>query len=129
MSMDSAAAIKAARKDSQRLIGLHYGERDDPEDVFVNYDIGELCCAALDALGVAVLAIEQIVTGEKLIVSLDIGDFYRYVERAIAVENGEGIESEAGDMPGLQDEIQSLRDIIRRARMVAEEPQPAEEEE
>lgn len=106
-----------------RLIGLHFGENDSGENIgWVNYDIAEIVLRALDAMDVAVLAMEQIVTGEKLVKGLDVGDFYRALAGVLAVNNGEGYMSEGGNIPGIQSEIHDVRLIIRRAMMIAPVP-------
>ena len=103
-----------------RLTGLHLGEYGGGEWLY--YDIGLLAYHALEAMQLAVLAFQQIVTGEKLVNSLDIGDFYTNISSALAEKNGEGVLSEPGDMPSIQDEIQGLINLVQSARRIAKRP-------
>jgi hypothetical protein len=105
-----------------RLVGLHLGETDSADAEWVYYDIGRIADSALEALKTAVLAMEQIVSGEKLVNSLDVGDFYNYLSAALEQENGQGVMSDSGAMASLQDEIQGLIDIVNKARRIAKHP-------
>lgn len=100
-----------------KLVGFHY-----VEDEYVSYNIGLIADCALEALQVAVLAIEQCATKKELVTSLDIGDFYNWLTTALEQENGQGVMSEPGAMASLQDEIQGLIDIVARARNIAKQP-------
>ncbi len=88
----------------------------DPTD----YDLGKIAWHALEAAKVAVLAFEQIVTGEKIIKALDVADFYSSINSALEEENGQGVMSEPGEMSSIQDEIQSLKDLVQRARKLVQ---------
>lgn len=122
MSEEDTDALES--KEEHRLIGLHSGVRDEfsINGNWVYYDLGEIAEHALLALQRSVLAIEQIVTGERLVNSLDIGDFYEALGKILTVENGQGVLSESGEMHSLQDEIQGIIDIVKKARNIAERP-------
>ncbi len=120
---NEAPHVDATAKEKHRLIGLHLGVCDVMVmDEWVNYDIGLIALCALEALQSAVLAVEQVVTGEKLVNSLDVGDFYIHLSAALEVENDQGVLSESGQMLSLQDEIQGLIDIVNNARRIARLP-------
>lgn len=113
------------KQDEHKLIGLHIGVKDDAADKkgWIYYDLGKIALRSLEALKIAVLAIEQITTKEILIHSLDIADFYEYLGDALGVENGEqGVLSEPGAMFSLQDEIQGVMDLVSIARRIARRP-------
>ena len=103
-------------KDEYHLHGLRLVKYETADDEGLTYDIGMVAHHALEALKVAVIAMEQIVTGERLVKSLDIGDFYGSLNRALEEKNGAGVESESGDMASLQEEIEGLIDLVGRAR-------------
>ncbi len=103
------------------IVGLHVGV-DEGDVSPIYYDIGRIAYDAIEALKFAVLAFEQIVTGDRLINSLDVGDFYTHINYILAERNGQGVLSESGDTKDLQDELQEVREIIEKGRKVAQEP-------
>ena len=108
-------------EEEQRVLtGLHLCITDNLGTC--QYDIGLIAAEALRALQVAILAMEQVVTGEKLVHSLHVGDFFGALDTVLSVENGQGVMSEPGVMSSLEDEIQGVIDIVIKARAIAAQP-------
>ena len=115
--------VNVGDSETHRLVGLHLGVCDKDGKPYMHYDIGAIATHALGALKVALSAFEQIVTGEKLVTSLDVGEFYASLSRCFEEINGFGIESH-DDVESLRNGLDVAMDIILRARKAAKKPKP-----
>jgi hypothetical protein len=107
--------ISTGQPELRKLSGLVLKLKELDDD-WIGYDIGKIALHSLYALQIAVAAIEQIVTGETLVRSLDVGDFYANLGKVIGEETGDGILSEPGSVDSLKDELDGIIDIVKKAR-------------
>lgn len=101
-----------------RLVGLTLIDRNENKED-TTYDLYRIAVHAVRALMIGALAIDQCVTGKMHMTSLQVGEFYRYIDRALDAENGIGL-GDSETIEDLTDELDDLIKLFDRARRCTE---------